>query len=130
MDQTKNVTASFFVDNTAPDISGVTLLSPSGTISDTRPIFTWTPATDSQSGVISYTLQLRNNNVVQTFTAIGTSYIPNNDLGQGAYSWTIKAYDAAGNESAYVSPEASFTLSTVDGNPTDLQIFLPLVIRQ
>ena len=118
---------TYTVENSAPEISGLTLLSPTGTITDTQPTFSWTAATDTGSGVVSYTLQLTLGSDIQEFSVSGTSYSPTTDLVAGDYTWTVKAHDAAGNVSEFVSPAASFTLEP--SSSSDYQLFLPLVVK-
>ncbi len=108
-------------DDEAPDISAVTLVSPIGTINNTRPTFTWVPASDSGGGV-SYTLLLTDSHgITTTVTTTETSYTPSTDLVEGDYTWTIKAQDIANSDSDYVAPVANFTLTTIS------QVYLPLI---
>ncbi|MCP4538457.1 MAG: hypothetical protein GY832_15080 [Chloroflexi bacterium] len=95
-----------------PDISGVTLIAPTGEITNVRPTFDWTDAADSQSGVVSYTLLISDSNsavpkVVTTTTSVFTPVV---DLETGPYTWTVKAHDAVGNASNYASPGATFII--------------------
>lgn len=115
-------------DNEAPVISAVTLISPTGTIDTPRPTFIWNPASDS-GGVIGYTLLLTDSNgLTTTVTTTGPSYTPAADLATGDYTWTVKAHDTAGNASDYVSPAASFTL-TSDSPSVSTTIYLPMILK-
>ncbi len=120
-------TTSFttIADTTAPDVSSLTLSAPVGTITNQRPIFDWNQATDTQSGVASYTLQLNDGSTVQEFSVTSTSYTPAADLQIGVYTWTVKAEDAVGNASDYVSPEAMFEIKE-----NAMSIYLPLVVKE
>ncbi|HEX9926251.1 MAG TPA: Ig-like domain-containing protein, partial [Anaerolineae bacterium] len=117
---------TYTLENSAPEISGVTLLSPTGTITDTQPTFSWTAATDTGSGVVSYTLQLILGSDIQEFSVTGTSYTPTTGLAAGEYTWTVKTHDATGNVSEFVSPAASFSLEP--SSSSDNQVYLPIVI--
>jgi len=119
---------TYLVDNAAPDIIALTLLSPTGTINDTQPTFSWTAASDTGSGVVSYTLQLTNSSTVQEFSATGAGYTPTTALAADDYAWTVRAYDAAGNISEFVSPAANFTLEA-SSSSDDYQLFLPIIVK-
>ena len=44
------------------------------------------------------------------------------------YAWTVRAYDAAGNISEFVSPAANFTLEA-SSSSDDYQLFLPIIVK-
>ncbi len=119
-------------DTTPPDISGVTLITPTNgiTVTDARPTFDWDDATDTQSGVFSYTVFFTSSNdsldvqeASDTVTTSISGLTPSVDLANGVYTWTVKAHDAAGNASGYVSPAVSFILAASD------EVYLPLVVK-
>ena len=85
------------------------LVTPTLQISITlrRPTFNWLAARDNVD-VVSYTLILSSSSTLlptMTVTISPSSYTPNFDLPEGVYTWTVKAYDAAGNVSTIESPE-------------------------
>jgi hypothetical protein len=102
---------------------GTVLITPTSgiTVTVARPVFDWVDATDNV-GVVSYTLVLTGPMETAHFTATASTYTPVADLADGAYSWTVAAYDAAGNRSAPVAPE-SFSVKIPE------YVFLPLVVR-
>ena len=111
-------------DTTPPDVSGITLIAPIGTIGTTKsPTFNWTDASDSQSGVISYTLLITDSYGTQEISTTVSSYTPATDLAEGVYTWTVKAHDESGNESNYVSPDVNFTIL-----PSNVEKFLPIIL--
>ena len=112
----------------------MTLITPTNgiTVTTARPTFDWGDAFDTQSGVISYTLLITSNNdsisvqeASTTVTTTVSAFTPTVDLDNGVYTWTVKAHDAAGNASDYVTPE-TFILDTSSSNR---QIFLPIVVK-
>jgi hypothetical protein len=120
-------------DVTPPDITHMTLITPANgiTLSDKRPLFDWGDASDSQSGVVSYTLLITSSNstinVQEATTMITTtqsSFTPALELDNGVYTWTVRAHDAAGNASAWVSPAATFTLEA-----SKTRIYMPMMIK-
>ena len=67
-------------------------------------------------------------NVQEAGTTITTTlsrFTPSVDLASGVYTWTVRAHDAAGNASAYVSPAEMFEI--VDSS---LEIYLPLISKK
>jgi uncharacterized repeat protein (TIGR01451 family) len=119
-------------DVAPPDISGVTLITPTGAISHSRrPLFLWTPASDSQSGVVSYTLQLTGSSGATSLLAATTvtSFTPAVDLANGIYTWTVRAHDAAGNMSEYISPTETFEI-VASSTGSDTTLFLPIVVKE
>ena len=126
----------FGVDHAVP--STPTLSSPaSGTsTTNTKPTFVWNPATDSPSGVASYTLQLDtstafNSGNLRTIAGIAsTSYTPTSPLSGGTWYWRVQAKDNAGNEGSYssywsviiqVTETYTVTLSADSTNPSIYQ---------
>jgi len=102
-------------------------------ISYTRPTFSWNAADDDLSGVDYYTLQVETGNnslniqaVSDTITTTQTSYTPTNALANGVYTWTVRAIDAVGNVSEYVTPRATFVISATS---TSGDIYLPIVVK-
>ena len=121
-------TASFSIiaDTTPPDVSAVSLITPTNNVQlgARRPSFSWTGASDSQSGVVSYTLILTGNGTTRTFTSPVTSYTPLIGLDLGSYSWSIRAHDASGNVSPIAQPPANFV---IEQRITTL--YLPLAVK-
>ncbi len=99
--------------------NGITVTSP-------RPTFDWADAsTDDPGGIISYTLLLTGSGAYAANITTTTSiYTPTVSLpGNGIYTWTVRAYDGAGQKSGFVTPPATFTLAEV------WQIYLPVIFR-
>ena len=90
------------------------------TVTTARPVFDWQDAADNV-GVVSYTMILTGP-ISDRFVAAASAYTPMVSLLNGAYVWTVVAYDAAGNSSDPVLPE-SFVVRVLS------QIYLPLVVR-
>jgi uncharacterized repeat protein (TIGR01451 family) len=122
-------TAAFtVVDTTPPDISALTLITPTGgiTLTDAQPTFDWSDAMDSQSGVVSYTLLVTCSNDSVSVTTTDSSFTPTADMATGVYTWTVRAHDAAGNASAYVSPAETFV---IDAESSCIKVYLPIVLK-
>ena len=104
-------------DITPPTFTIGSLITPTNGVmlTNARPTFDWRDATDSQSGVISYTLLITGPNGVQMASATQSTYTPSADLVSGSYTWTVRAHDALGNASDYVAPPATFSLREVPG---------------
>jgi hypothetical protein len=110
------------IDNQPPIFSNPAsaLITPTQgiTVTTPRPLFDWTDATDND-GVVGYTLVMTTSGDNLSLQAVGSitvaqsNYIPANNLPNGVYTWTVSAYDAAGNVSNPVSP-ATFVLSVGD----------------
>ncbi|MCB0167376.1 MAG: DUF11 domain-containing protein, partial [Anaerolineae bacterium] len=116
-------------DVTPPSLTAARLISPTDIITATRrPTFVWEGFTDDISGVISYTLLISSSNDSVSLQSITTAavmesvFTPTVDLANGVYTWTVRAYDAAGNASAYVTPAATFTI-------TQGGIYLPFITK-
>jgi hypothetical protein len=123
-------------DTTPPDISGLSLITPTNgsSLTNPRPTFDWEDATDSVSGVVSYTLLITSSNdslslqeATDTITTTLSEYIPSVDLATGVYTWTVRAHDGAGNASAYFSPAATFEIVESSSVST---IYLPIVVKE
>lgn len=100
------------------------------TVGTHRPFFDWTDGEDNV-GVVSYTLVITGEGAgalssavaaVYRVTTVESEYTPTWDLPNGAYAWTVRAYDAAGNASDWVAPQ-HFTVAA------DYRVYLPLVAR-
>jgi uncharacterized repeat protein (TIGR01451 family) len=120
-------------DTTPPTFGASPLISPTNgtTITNQRPPFRWNPATDDESGVVSYTLRITGSNdsfgiqaATREFTATEPVYTPTTNLPTGSYTWTVRAHDASGNRSDWVTPPYTFTI-TADTSP----IYLPVLLR-
>ncbi|MCB0214773.1 MAG: hypothetical protein KDJ52_35870, partial [Anaerolineae bacterium] len=79
----------------------------------------------------SYTLLITSSNdslslqeATDTITTTLSEFTPSTDLATGVYTWTVRAHDAAGNASAYVSPAVTFTIES-ETSP----IYLPLLLK-
>ncbi len=94
------------IDTTSPSIpSGLT----SSNITTTTATLSWSASTDN-IGVTAY--EVYKNNSLQATVSNGTSYAITGLAAATAYTYTIKAKDAAGNVSAQSSPLTLTTLSS------------------
>jgi len=99
----------FYIDTVAPSTPGLFFPWNAYTITDSKPTFTWTAATDSHSGVGSYTLQLDtsasfNSGNLRTYTGItSTTYEIPTALLRTTWYWRTLAVDNVGNNGAYSS---------------------------
>lgn len=96
------------IDSTAP--AGTTLTSPASgmTLGTTTPTFSWTAATDSGSGGVTYQLYV-DSLAVGTPTTLLTM-TPATSLTEGTHSWKVRVTDATGN---YVdTPTWTFTTTS------------------
>lgn len=83
-----------------------------GTATTTTVSLSWNPSTDN-TGVTGYKVYRTGTGQVGT---AGTTSFTDNGLAQGTqYSYTVSAYDAAGNNS---NPSGSFTITTLINNST------------
>jgi uncharacterized repeat protein (TIGR01451 family) len=121
------------IDNQPPTFSNPAsaLITPTQgiTVTTARPLFDWTDATDN-IGVVGYTLVMTTSGDSLSLQAVGSitvaqsNYTPANNLPNGVYTWTVSAYDAAGNVSNPVSP-ATFVL----GANSSRRVYLPVVLK-
>ena len=86
------------------------ILTPTGTISDLRPVFSWTPI----PGAVSYELWVNHldttrNPALQVTGITGTTYTPTEDLLAGNYQFWILGVDADGVRGEFSEP-GEFTL--------------------
>jgi hypothetical protein len=100
-------------DTEPPTLPANPLLKPADgeIVYSPQPWFDWADATDTY-GVVSYTLLLTAEQAGPTVyrrTATQSAYFPGWELSNGSYAWTVRAYDAAGNASAWAAPY-SFTV--------------------
>ncbi|MCB9098044.1 MAG: DUF4962 domain-containing protein [Anaerolineales bacterium] len=128
------------LDNTAPTFpvndpgTGSPLIEPAGgvVINTPRPTFDWHDAVDDV-GVAGYTLRITGSTQPIILAAGATDidtvqsfYTPTFDLVDGTYTWTVQAYDAAGNRTSFVTAEA-FTIATAFND--DQKVYLPLLTK-
>ncbi len=106
------------VDTTPP--ASPTLITPTNgmTVTD-QPTFDWSDVTDALSGPVTYTITISG---VGVFTSSTSSFTPSGTLPPGVYTWTVRAYDQAGNASV---PSVEFTF-TVEAS-THL-VYLPIIV--
>ena len=110
---------TLIVDTQSPDPPTLLIPQEDDITNNTRPTFTWDAAIDNgPAGVVGY--HIRINAAVFTVVAPTTSYTPDLPLANGSYTWTVRAYDAAGNIGAY-APERSVLVNTLAPNvPTPI----------
>ena len=109
-------------DTVAPTVPGAPAVT---AMSSTRIDLTWTGSTDAV-GVSGYRI-FRNGSSTPFATAATTTYSDTSVVASTAYTYTVRAFDAAGNESAAsgaggattpAAPVADTTPPTVPGTPT------------
>jgi chitodextrinase len=106
-----NVTTLPPPDTTPPTVPTNVVVSG---ITSTSMLISWTASTDNV-GVAGYKFY-RNGTQVATVTS-GTSYQNTNLTPSTAYTYTVQAYDQAGNNSALSSPVIATTLPPPDTTP-------------
>ncbi|MFN8453940.1 MAG: Ig-like domain-containing protein [Anaerolineae bacterium] len=116
--------------------TGSALITPTlgVSLSIARPVFDWTDAADNV-GVVSYTLTLTGSApftgnltgqaATASITTTVSSFTPTVDLPAAVYTWTVRAYDVAGNTSPYVSPPANFVISGSNNH----DVYLPMIMK-
>ncbi len=117
------------VDWTAPN--SPTLQTPTNgqVISDTaQPTFDWSDSSDQPGGLsepVTYTFVITypDGSVYQHNTGTVSDYTPGSGLRSGVYTWTVIAYDQAGNSSASTQ---AYTV-TIESNVGD--VYLPIVLK-
>ena len=99
------------------------------TITQAKPTFDWEDASDN-IGVISYTLTMTHHSdslsrpgITNQVTTLRSIFTPTNDLPNGHYTWTISAYDVAGNATT-VTPAANFSIQTT------MNLYFPFILRR
>jgi hypothetical protein len=72
---------------------------------DNTPTFTWNAATDDDSGVDYYLVNIDGGGVGGLWTNVGdvTTYTLNSALSDGSHTFNVEAVDKAGNEGTFVS---------------------------
>jgi chitodextrinase len=108
--QSSAVSATTLGDGTPPSIPAGLVATP---VSTSRINLSWTASTDPDSPVFGYSIY-RNNTQIGTST--GTSYSDTGLAPNTTYSYTVNAYDPAGNVSAQSSAVSATTL-TGDATP-------------
>jgi hypothetical protein len=118
-------------DVTPPTFAATPLITPTGSVllTDKTPTFDWDDATDDVSTTLTYTLLVTNSGGanVQNTTTTASTFTPASDLAEGEYTWTVRAQDAAGNLSPYVTPVESFTITSTTSIVYDYQVYIPLI---
>ncbi len=103
-------THAFKLDSTPPGTPGNVGVAQ---ISADSARVTWSAATDSQSGILSYAVYLVDGSTYTTVTAgiaSGSTSHEITGLGVGSYSVALRAFNSAGTASSYTSP-VSFQIS-------------------
>jgi hypothetical protein len=97
-----------------------------------RPLFDWTDGIDNV-GVVSYTLVITGPSVsvrlmdtppVHQVSTTVSEYTPTWNLPNGAYTWSVRAHDAAGNTSLWADPQY------FDVDAIVYTIYIPFVMRE
>ncbi len=97
-------------DTSAPSVPGGLT---SNVVSSTQITLSWNPASDN-TGVTGYKV-FRNG--TQITTVSGTSYSDTGLVGSTTYTYTVSAYDAAGNNSAQSTAVTATTTAIAAGDP-------------
>ena len=101
------------VDTQAPD--AFNLISPANgaELHNRRPAFSWQSTTDSGSGFAKYQVIVDGSVAKDNLGQAQTSWTPESDLSIASHSWTVKAFDQAGN----VREPATRTFDVTIGPP-------------
>ncbi len=122
-------------DTQAPTFPTNALITPTQSIvlNTSQPILDWKDARDDVR-VVSYTLSLTGSNpltgilIAEGGTALVASidsiFTPTVDLPNAIYTWTVAAYDAAGNVGSVISP-AHFVIDT----SSNVTVHLPIILK-
>jgi uncharacterized repeat protein (TIGR01451 family)/CSLREA domain-containing protein len=114
-------------DTVAPAAPAPLTPTTGSTITNTNIItFGWGAVTDSTSGLAHYLLEVIGEGSVNiqgsdSITTPQTHHTPANGLANGVYSWTVRAYDNAGNISA--GQTVTFTIDSAQ------EVYLPIVLK-
>ncbi len=116
----RNVTVD--VDETPPSFP--TSISPANgaSVNTQTPTFTWTPATDSESGVSKHQLVIDGLVSRDGLAAAATSATPGAPLAEGAHNWLIRAFDGAGNSADSVT--RTFTVDLAGAHARNIALTL------
>jgi len=114
LSSTHTALVTFTMDTVAPTTP--VIITPTGgiTLPNSSVTLVYTPTYDA-NGVSGYSLQVDD----KLYTTTATSYVPN-ELKLGPHIWSVRAFDAAGNVSAWAT--AAFSTSPY-------LAYLPLVLR-
>jgi hypothetical protein len=129
--RTEGYTSSwrFTVDTTPPDAPALQTPTNGQVISDTaQPTFDWSDTLDQPgnlSGPVTYTFVItRPNGSVSVYnTGTVSQYTPGTGLPSGVYTWTVIAYDQAGNASTGTQVYTVTIESTVG------DVYLPIIMK-
>ncbi|HEX6204856.1 MAG TPA: PQQ-binding-like beta-propeller repeat protein [Solirubrobacterales bacterium] len=119
--ETRSGTHIFTVDASPP--APFELLEPAdGSTTSSRPEFAWTAAEDQgPAGIDRYEISI-DGKVRAKLPAGSQSFVPDFDLGEGGHSWTVAAFDKAGNQR-----QAEARKFFVDGTgPGTVELIAPL----
>lgn len=108
--------AIFALDNYGPnEIEDFALATGGTSTTDTTPEFTWSDATDDESSVVSYEIDVDN---AESWTDIGdVNTYTASTLSVGAHTMSIRAIDEAGNEGS--ETDLSFTITAESSDTTE-----------
>jgi hypothetical protein len=112
------------VDITPP--TAPTLISPTNgiSVSTGQPTFDWSDSPDALSGPVTYTIIITNSSGTPSiYNTTASVFTPSTSLPSGVYTWTVLAYDRAGN--SIISPQV-FTVSI---ESTIGDVYLPIILR-
>ncbi|MBN1994328.1 MAG: DUF11 domain-containing protein [Anaerolineae bacterium] len=115
------------VDLTPP--TAFSLISPpNGAVITTtaRPMFSWNSSIDILSGPVTYTLIITNSGGIPTIYVTNTPvFTPPANLADDDYTWTVVAYDRAGN----ATPSDDTYTITINVPAVGGGIYLPLIVK-
>jgi RHS repeat-associated protein len=98
-----------------------TLLTPSGSISDTTPTFAWNPVDGANRYELWVTNVALNARLIHETTLTTTSYTPTTALPTGTYRAWVRAISSSG-ETASWSAQLNFVIAAVDSNDPGLSL--------
>ena len=117
-----SASTSWTIDSVAPSAPAPTSPAADGAVDSASPMFTWGAATDNATGIDRYELTL-DGHVDKTIPAAGCcSAAPTTPLAEGTHSWSLRAFDRAGNSATNATRSFSYTSAphaglTVSPNP-------------
>lgn len=106
--------------DTTPPAAPILITPANGLTVTNRPLFDWSDVTDALSGPVTYTISLAG---IADFVTSTSNFTPLANLPPGVYTWSVRAYDRAGNISA---PSAVYTF-TIEASRS--YVYLPIILN-
>ena len=113
-DESSAMTVTSKWDDTAPQTFDLTLPL-AGWYKETEYRFEWEASSDVTSGLSHYLFSLNGGNETAEISPDSTGLSPSFGLAQGSHSWTVTAYDSAGNAMETSNPQTINVDHTIPG---------------